>query len=143
MKIIVLCGKGEKGKTTTLNLVYECLIKKSETSIIQRNYINGASYHDFEAILFCKTDTHKVVAIYSAGDAKDPVQSTIKKYLNLKVDVLIVANNTDEFDFEKDIKCDDCSVCYIERTESKNNKEIEPYQAIANYKDCATICSLI
>lgn len=76
MKIVLLSGKPNTGKTTTLNLVYNSLLSSS-AHILQPRSILGSNPNDFECIL---SYTGKVVAIYSAGDLISDCYSAIVKY---------------------------------------------------------------
>ena len=86
MKIIVLLGCTNSGKTTTINMVFSIIGGKAAY-----NKIQYGSPNDFESNFVYK---NKNIAIYSLGDTQARVCEAIDKYTDMSVDVLIVAYNT-------------------------------------------------
>ncbi|MDV2459571.1 hypothetical protein CMU96_17470 [Elizabethkingia anophelis] len=135
MKIIALKGGNSCGKSTTLNLVYDELIRRGGTST-PRVVIGNPSHNDFECIV---TYLSKTIGFYTMGDYSGYTINAIKKYASIPVDILILATN-DRF-----VKPT------IEISKYPNNiltKTIATpvniaNNMIANQTDCATIISLI
>lgn len=91
MKIIMLKGPSDSGKTMTLNLVYDELVNNKQAKIIEPR--TTISHNDFSCLLEYKG---LKVAIFSMGDyVKDVngIWNVIKTYTNKSVDVLIIANS--------------------------------------------------
>lgn len=97
MKIILLAGKPNSGKTTTLKDLYVLLtknlpIKPAIIPIITKKGITS----DFECVIPYKRKNKKKktnVAIFSMGDIMYRVYDAIIKYCEI-VDVLVVAYST-------------------------------------------------
>jgi len=81
MKIIILSGKSNCGKTTTINLAY----KQLTGSFFAEN-----ERKDFETTIKYK---NKLIAFYSMGDESNPLIKAINNYENLNCDILICACN--------------------------------------------------
>ena len=90
MKIIMLSGNQNTGKTTTLKLVYDQLAQNMP-SPPQAQPIQGGDYGDFESSPL--RHNGKTVAIYSLGDTLYRIYEAIIKYCGT-VDVFIVACST-------------------------------------------------
>jgi tRNA uridine 5-carbamoylmethylation protein Kti12 len=89
MKIILLSGKPNTGKSTTLNLLYDKLTKNGVTNIITNKSILGNPVQkDFECVV---TYNNKNIAIFSMGDYYGPFIDAIIKYSNCYA--LILAYN--------------------------------------------------
>ncbi len=88
MKIIMLYGPSESGKTTTINMVYEKLKKDSlSENVSPREVIED---RDFKAIIRYKGQT---IAFFSRGDYSREVNWIMTDYDKQKCDVLICACN--------------------------------------------------
>jgi hypothetical protein len=91
MKVIMLSGKGDCGKSTTLNLVYYyiCPLKRDiiDPKKCLGDFVNG----DFECIIRYR---NKTVAFYTMGDFSSKLCEAFTRY-DGKCDVLICACNTD------------------------------------------------
>ena len=85
MKIILLSGNPNAGKTTTFNALFD-QITKSGASVIEGRKQIGGNGHDFECVL--KIDS-KLVALYSMGDYHLACFEAIIKYSHC--DILILA----------------------------------------------------
>lgn len=135
MKIIALKGENSCGKSTTLNLVYDELIKRGGVST-PKVVIGNPVYNDFECIV---TYLSKTIGFYTMGDYSGYTIDAIKKYAAIPVDILILATN-DRF-----VKPT------IEILKYPNNtlpKRIAipmniTNNMVANQADCATIISYI
>jgi molybdopterin-guanine dinucleotide biosynthesis protein len=90
MKIIVLEGETNTGKTTTLGVVFvELHIKGGK--VINFNHLETPSGMDFEAVLAYPANEKMLkVAIYSEGDNIRHCNAAISKY-SPNMDVLIIA----------------------------------------------------
>jgi len=109
MKIIVLYGNKNTGKTTTMGMVYAALISDGASVLTFSAVYDKKPTNDFEAILGYKG---KQIAICSYGDLSlnpsneksDDIPANIAKdyyaqvsfYTKKKVNILIVALSTDE-----------------------------------------------
>ncbi len=85
MKIILLSGNPNTGKTSTLNLVYDELISLGGTILTAKSKLGG-NQNDFECLLKFNS---KVVAIFSMGDYKYICYEAVAKYSNC--DYLVLA----------------------------------------------------
>lgn len=98
MKIFIIRGKQDAGKTTTCGLLYRELLKKADT---QDHIFNGATvnkdslsingqtgtFNDFTATITIKK---KSITIISAGDVKSELKISIALITaQLKIDILI------------------------------------------------------
>lgn len=100
MKIIMLKGPDNSGKTTTLNLVYNELVNNRKAKVC--SYVKvGWKGDDFACTLDYKNSK---VAIYSMGDYSIDIDRTIKYYTYKSADVLIIANrNKSKFDQQSNV----------------------------------------
>jgi hypothetical protein len=95
MTVIMLKGPGSCGKTTTLNLVYEELIRAGAAITKDRAQL-GANPKDFAVELsYAQKGAAKKVAIFSMGDYAKEVIKAMKKFAGIGFDVLIIACNED------------------------------------------------
>ena len=90
MKIIALKGANSVGKSSTLNLVCDNLIKTGSTIHTSKIVRGNPSKNDFECIL---NYMGKSIAIYTMGDFGYLTIAAIKNYESLSIDVLIIATN--------------------------------------------------
>jgi len=94
MKIIILEGKRDKGKTTTIGMVFIALHIKGG-SVKSFTYLDDKSNMDFDAVLDYPTDVENKlkVALYSKGDKIDDCNDAINRY-SPTMDVLVIAYST-------------------------------------------------
>lgn len=85
MKIIVVKGNPNSGKTTSIRLVYDLLLYKGAT--ISKPRGSGKTYTDFDTELLYK---EKRIAISSAGDVLKNMHKTICRHKGC--DILIIAS---------------------------------------------------
>ena len=90
MKIIALKGPGTTGKSTTLNLVYDDLIKLGAKILVSKTVLGNPKHRDFECVLEYLS---KKVAFYTMGDYSGYTIEAIDKYNKGLCDVLIIATN--------------------------------------------------
>jgi hypothetical protein len=90
MKVIMLSGKKNCGKSTTLNLVYDYINPAMEDIISPKSILGNPKYRDFECIIRYQ---NKTVAFYTMGDFPDMVCDAITKYDKLNCDILVCACN--------------------------------------------------
>lgn len=88
MKIIALIGPSECGKTSTLNLVYDKLVKNA--SVTNPKIQLGGDPRDFSTIIVFN---ELKIAIFTMGDYSYGVIGAIKWALDNNCDILIVACN--------------------------------------------------
>jgi len=89
MKIIMLAGKSNTGKTTALNQLYDRLTDKGTRNILEKRKPHGSEAEDFSAIVNYKG---KTTAILSVGDVLRDIVNAIIQYAHC--DVLVIAYNT-------------------------------------------------
>lgn len=95
MKIIMLHGEGNCGKTSTLNIVLNLLLQNGATAINSgiTYYPNGKGLpgdsYDFEAFL---SYMNKAIAIYSEGDSSHAIMNHINQ--STSYDILVCAANS-------------------------------------------------
>jgi Cdc6-like AAA superfamily ATPase len=128
MKIILLSGKPDSGKTSTMHLVYNKITKKV---IQKKDYINKNK--DFESVVEYK---NKKVAICSGGDYLCYCREKIIEYTN--VDYLIIGYSDKFSDSLADKISEYSHHCVIKKTLAVKNLQLQ-----ANKKDCNNIISHI
>ncbi|MCL2127417.1 MAG: hypothetical protein FWH38_04110 [Treponema sp.] len=90
MKIIMLAGEPNTGKTTTLNLLYNQLTDNGRKNIVKkRKRIGNEGKGDFQCVVGCGG---KSAAIFSKGDVLSGITNAILQYAHC--DILILAYNT-------------------------------------------------
>lgn len=88
MKLIVLRGEPNHGKTTTLRLVYDILLYQGARILTPRAH--GRNTDDFKTEL---DYAGKHIAIYSAGDLLYDIEEKIGEFAGQgNIDVLIIAS---------------------------------------------------
>jgi ABC-type proline/glycine betaine transport system ATPase subunit len=85
----MLLGEKNCGKTTTLNLVYDCLNQQQAGIIEKKESINEMK--DFECIIRYKS---KKIAFFTMGDFAIRLIKAFEKYADKQCDVLVCACNT-------------------------------------------------
>ena len=88
MRIIALRGGDNTGKTSTLKIAHQLLIKAGGLSTCKLPIPKSPS--DFSDIVDYKKQK---VAFFTMGDYADETKKAIHNYNTLKVDVLILASN--------------------------------------------------
>jgi len=89
MEIIMLSGKNSSGKTTTLNLLHKVVLSKNGKSTCKKQ-LGGNKYDFSDVVQF----NNKTIGFFTMGDYSLEVCNAIKKYDNLKIDILICACNS-------------------------------------------------
>jgi hypothetical protein len=135
MKIIMLEGGTNTGKTTTMGMVFVALHMNGGT---MNNFTAVQSPMDFEADFDypVRGKTQKV-AIYSKGDNIKHCNAAINKYSQLNMDTLIIAYSTKSTRLT--IPQKDTLVPPVQKTVAP--PAVSEVQA--NKKDCRKIISLI
>jgi tRNA uridine 5-carbamoylmethylation protein Kti12 len=131
MKVILLSGKIDTGKTTTLNLLYDEITDKGKKrGIIIKDKEKLLNKDDFKCVLAYK---NKKVAIYTLGDFLRTCTDAIIEYANL--DILILAYS-DKFERKMDdfVRKFDYH-CVIDKHTSKDKRLHDKL----NKKDCERI----
>ena len=88
MKIIILHGKHNSGKTTTFNDLYEKLLANG--AIITNPKKELPAKDDFECIINYKG---KKVALFSLGDYMFAIGSAVGYYTKVECDILAIAHS--------------------------------------------------
>jgi len=140
MKIIVLTGKPNSGKTTTFEMLYDLLTKnmKNKPKI---NKIPNTPKKDFQCILTYKK---KKVAIFSAGDNLFLICSAI--FIYSEFDYIIVAHSQSPSGKDKgriiELTKANKHQTLIVKTECKKGSSQKVIDK-ANAKDCKKIIKAI
>lgn len=138
MRVIILRGKSDCGKSTTLNLVYDELVSYPGVIATPKVTLGHHSQRDFECVITLK-DSRRI-AFFTLGDYKNDTIKAVKKYFKLNVEILIIASN-DEFQNHLDFICSNYPFNLISKSIpilfNASTAEVE------NFKDCGTILSLI
>ena len=140
MRVIILRGAGESGKSTTLNLVFDELTNSRYIRAISyKTDIGNPINRDFEAEAIL-TD-HRVVAFYTMGDYdKKYIVRAINNFASKNVDVLIIASNEDKHaHFNHLIENFPNNIVF----KSIADPISELNNTISNFRDCGTILSLL
>jgi hypothetical protein len=136
MKIIILEGDNDKGKTTTIGMVFLALHIKGRRETYF-NPLQSPSGMDFEAVFDNQDDEEqKKIAIYSKGDNINDCNAAIQKYSQKNMDVLIIAYSTRKTGLT--IPQNDQPFPVKKTVASPSISEVK-----ANRKDCNKIISLI
>jgi len=130
MKIILLSGKPRKGKTTTLNMVYDFIMQNGGKIINKKEKL--LPKNDFKCVILYN---NMKIAIFSMGDILKECIKAIIEYSNQDVLVLAYSDVFTKLNLEK-ITENFSYHCVIKKTEGKGNE-----YSIANEKDCKRIIS--
>jgi energy-coupling factor transporter ATP-binding protein EcfA2 len=119
MKIIMLLGENNCGKSTTLNWVYDCINPASEDIICTKSVLGNPIQKDFECIIRYQ---NKTVAFFTMGDYSNKVCEAMVKYDKLNCDILVCACNPQFVNPRNRIKNYPHHII-IEKTVSPNNHD--------------------
>lgn len=133
MRIILLKGDDNVGKSTVLNAVFDELISFHGVTHTPKRELGAAINRDFESIITLK-DKRKV-AFFTMGDIEKDLQEGLEKYKYLDCEVLIVAINNQHVNLLNSI-----TDSYPHNLIEKSN----PFRNITSmWKDVGNILSLI
>ncbi|WP_411811042.1 hypothetical protein ACLB9Y_12975 [Chryseobacterium scophthalmum] len=139
MRIIALRGSRDCGKSTTLNLVYQELISNTSYCIDEgiREVLGNPTMNDFECVV--RLVDNRNIAFYTMGDYMRDIPYAIERYAKMKVDILILASNTNYYNHLTAITRYPFTIVNkliaFPQNEENNN--------VCNFQDCGTILSLI
>lgn len=134
MRIIVLQGMPKKGKTTTINLLWDLLRNNGGSSTNKRPY--GGDPNDFIDIVLWK---NLKIGILSMGDLSTPIANEIRNFNNQKCDVVVCALSINNAKVRANNTINQFNTTRINKTVTLNkNSEIA-----ANTTDANTIYNLI
>jgi len=120
MKIILLSGEPNTGKTTTLNLLYDKITQNGVKNIIdEKEVLGNPVQNDFQCVL---SFNNKKIAIYSMGDYYGAFIEPLIKYANC--DVLVLAYN-ERFAKKLDEIIEKCDYHCVIRKSSSNEDDRE------------------
>lgn len=91
MRIIVLQGMPNTGKTTTLNLVYDLIVRPTGISISTNRQPLGSDPNDFSDIVL---RGNQRIAFYTMGDYSNHLANAILNYSRQNCDVMVCALST-------------------------------------------------
>jgi len=133
MRIIVLRGPANSGKSTVLNGVYNELTSFRDVHSTPKRVLGNPKQKDFECIITLKDKRR--VAFFTMGDYIDAILAGIEKYSYLDCEVLIIAFNDDH-----DAELNKIDSVYPHNIISKSL----PYKNdVSRLKDIGTILSKI
>ena len=125
MKIIMLVGPHDCGKTTVINLVYNELVPSGrEDKIVVPKSQLGSDPRDFECIL---KHEGKKIAIYSMGDYfnlvfKKAYNGAIPRYKEKGCNILVCACNTDFKSLNRYLE-NNKNIIRIDKTKGSSDEE--------------------
>lgn len=90
MRIIVLQGLPNRGKTSTINILHTILVDENGSQFIDRRQL-GNEPNDFEEVVLWKNQR---IAIYSMGDNSTTLAEAIHSYHRQNNDVMVCALST-------------------------------------------------
>lgn len=138
MKIIVLSGKPNSGKTTTLKLLANDLLKNG-TLIVGYPKNHQCSCIDHEKLAKCGGNINnykgditivikvngKTVCITSFGDYVACIESKIKIFLGIECDVIITAAHPDDntIAYVRSLKGNGVTYCEVPKEKNKYDDE--------------------
>jgi hypothetical protein len=138
MEIIMLLGKRDKGKTTTLHMVYDS-IDPDQKDIIEPKKLLGNPKkvpNDFECIIRYKDKDKLSIAFYTMGDFPKKLTKVFEGYNNKKCGCLICACNDLQFKIP-----DNYPHIIIDKTVADSKAQADFY--IANKADSKKIINKI
>ena len=93
MKIILLSGKPNTGKSTTFNLLYDKLTQNGTKNIVvDKTVVGNPASKDFECVVKYNNKKNNInVAIFTMGDYSKAFIDVLIKYANC--DILVLAYN--------------------------------------------------
>ena len=100
MRIIALRADSNKGKTSTLILVYNRVTDRINCGISTCKKQEGADPRDFLDIVNYKGLR---VAFFTMGDSTKPLINAIRNYSSSGIDILVCANNINKINQLKEI----------------------------------------
>lgn len=139
MRIIALRGNSNCGKSTTLNFVYAEIISNNRYCLDpgERLILGNPEMDDFECII--ELADNRRIAFYTLGDYMRDIPNAINKYVDMNVDILILASNTNYHNHLNAIVAHPFTI--VNKTLS--NPQNEDNNLVVNLQDCGTILSLI
>lgn len=90
MRIITLRGDSNRGKTTTINIVYNDVLDIKNGGISTNKQQEGNEKDDFSDIVLFKGQR---IAFFSTGDSYGITKTAVEKFNSLKVDILVIVIN--------------------------------------------------
>jgi hypothetical protein len=136
MSIILLSGQPNTGKTTTINLVYDELIRQGALVKKKKKQL-GNNKMDFECVLEYQ---NKIIAIYSMGDDHRLCERAVKTYRNCNFLILAYsAKKTSQCKLYNATAKDTMNLIINKTVDNTDEAKMEK----ANKKDSTTILSSI
>lgn len=134
MRIIVLQGLPDKGKTTTINLVWDLLRNNGGTSTNRQPY--GGDPNDFiDTVLW----NNLKIGILSMGDLSTPIANEVRNFNNQKCDVVVCALSTNTAKVRANNALNKFNALRINKTIAPNQNA----ELATNTADAQTIFNLI
>lgn len=135
MRIIVLQGMPNTGKTRTLNLVFDLLIQNSGAST-NRQGIGNPTQNDFSDIVQWNNQR---IAFFTMGDYSTYLANAIYDYHNRNCDVLVCALSTNTAKVRANNALNKLSATRINKTIAPNQNA----ELATNTAEAQTIFNLI
>lgn len=102
MRIIILSGSNNVGKSTLLNTVFDELTSFFPVKSTPKRILGNPEQRDFECIVTLKDE--RKVAFFTLGDYRQEILNAIEKYSFLDCEILIIAINHKFNDILESIK---------------------------------------
>lgn len=136
MRIIVLEGPSNKGKTTTINLIYDIILYHEGNPTDKQQLGNAPK--DFKDIV--TNYMNQKIAFFSMGDYSNELVNAINNYYNKeKCDLLICALSTDTEKIKANAALDNFKTTRINKTVASE----QDLQCRANVLDSLIILELV
>lgn len=136
MRIIVLQGMPNTGKTSTLNLVYDMLVPNGGGVSTNRQVIGNLSQNDFSDIVVRGTQR---IAFFTMGDYSTYLANAIYDYNRQGCDVLVCALSTNNAKVRANNALNQFNTTRINKTIAPNITT----ELTTNTADAQTIFNLI
>lgn len=134
MKIIVLQGMPSNGKTTTINIVWDLLIKNGGKSLNKHSY--GGDQNDFIDTVLWKSQK---IGLLSMGDTSTLIAKEIRNFDSQNCDVVVCALSINN---EK-VRANNAINMYNNTRINKTVAQDKINESAANIADAQTIYNLI
>jgi hypothetical protein len=134
MRIIVLQGMPNTGKTSTLNLAYHMLVSLNGNSTNKRPY--GGDPNDFKDIILWN---NQKIGILSMGDQSTFIANEIRDFNQQNCDVVVCALSTNDSKVRANNALNQYNTTRINKTIAIHTNE----ELLTNASDAQTIFNLI
>lgn len=134
MRIIVLQGLSNQGKTSTINILYNMILDHGGVSTNRCTY--GGDVNDFIDTVLYK---NQKIGILSMGDMSTPIAKEIWNFNNIKCDLVICALSTNTTKVRANNALNHFNAHRVNKTIAPNRN----IEIVINTDDALTIYNLI